>query len=159
MSRYPFDRLLDAMRVTTRDACSLLRISGTAAGRYQRNGLTAAEADLFAVRAGFDPYLLWPELLDDAIADITRTCAAPDCGTSFVLVPRGWKRKYCSAQCRERTWKRERYATDPEFRERIKARRLAYYAECRDYERARQNAYDRRRSSTRRPPKSETVAS
>jgi len=79
-----------------------------------------------AAALGLLDHEVWPELLEDAIAEVQRACAT--CGAVFILTRSD--RRFCSAGCRSRApetmakqrersrvYARERYASDPEYRE------------------------------------------
>lgn len=83
-------------------------------------------ADALAVKAGTHAFVLWPELAEQAVADVERVCEATGCDVTFLPVRR--TRRFCSDRCRarmarprERAAQRERYRTDPEFRARKQA--------------------------------------
>lgn len=114
MTRYPLSRLLALMGGNLSEKYRTLRISGSTVQDYRRNGVSARVADSLAVRAGFDPYVVWPELLDDAIAAEERECAAPDCTVRFVPGPKAGKKRFCSRTCYMRVSERLRYRANPE---------------------------------------------
>lgn len=134
-------------------------------GRVQswtRRGLTRDHAEDAAARLGEHPYVLWPEMRDDDIADAEaalRTCAAEDCTVRFV--PTSHRQHYHQPKCRDRQkarrWRRSdkgreaqrRRRQRPEVAELNRQRRRAYYAENAEYERARQRRYDARRRQQR----------
>lgn len=74
-ARFPFDRLVAAMGVSPNRACVELGISGTTAQEYRALGVTECVADRLAVRAGFHPYEIWPELVDHTLAKHERQLA------------------------------------------------------------------------------------
>lgn len=140
--RYPFAPL-EALLGDV-DLARVLGVSGRTIGIYKHRGLSDEQADKAAVRAGFVAYEVWPELLDDLIDGHERACGNRLCDERFV--PLRSNHVYCSPRCRTNTQarrvKRRRYARDPEFAERLRAKRRESYAECQEYERARQSRYD-----------------
>jgi predicted sulfurtransferase len=64
-----------------------------------REGLSEAKADRWAVRLGRLAYEVWPEMVDEAIAELEQECAAPDCTERFVAPPKAWNKRYCSSRC------------------------------------------------------------
>lgn len=93
MTRYPFSALLDAVRggrpwhrdsgcpfccqssgssgcVKVRDVYELLRLSGQQRAVYFARGLDEVQADRCAVRAGFHPWEVWPEMVEHRLAEM-----------------------------------------------------------------------------------------
>lgn len=132
MIRYPLDPLIALMGVGRTEANRVLRISGKTEQEYRTLGVSALVADRLAVRAGFDAYVVWPELLADVIASVERECAAPDCTERFIPGWKAGKKRYCSDTCKKRMFARRRYWTNPESK------------------RARQRAYDRMVAAAKR---------
>lgn len=82
---------------------ALLGTNRTQVARWRRDGIPADRGDQLAEGLGFIGYEVWPSLLTQAIDDLTATCAASDCTTTFVRGPRGGKhRKWCSDVCSSR---------------------------------------------------------
>ncbi len=133
MRRYPFASLLEAVPWSEFELSRRIGLTGTSLRRAREHGFSESAADRYACRAGFVPWHIWPEWLDDIIADESIPCE--ECGTSFVPSRKG--HGFCTRNCRARKRKRERYASDPEFAERTKAYQQAYYEECGDYVRSR----------------------
>lgn len=141
---YPLEPLAEAMGCTLSEVGRRLGVSGTTWKQYRDQGVSELVADRLATRAGLHPAVVWPEWMDDQIDEVGRECW---CGTRFV--PKRSHQRHCSPTCRDRArnaqkaqYRRSRYQTDPEWAEAQRARRRAYYAECGDYERARQRRYD-----------------
>jgi hypothetical protein len=109
-----------------RERCPM---NGTDYRRVIDVGLSADQADRWAVRCGLHPAEVWPEIVDEA----KRPCA--ECSTPFF--PHDKRHRFCTPLCSTRQWQRNRYHTDPDFRARRIASAARYYAECGDYVRAR----------------------
>lgn len=77
--------------------------------RWRRYGVSALQADRLAQRIHLDPYQLWPEMLDAAIAEVERQCAAEACTNTFTLKARAPHQRFCSSNCRAREGERARY--------------------------------------------------
>lgn len=122
--RYPLGPLEALIRVHLgeRLACvsdgDVARVLGTSRRylfRWRELGLVRDTAERIAEAAGFLPYEVWPELLQDTIADVERVCAADDCDNRFIpSYPRGMKKRYCCRNCNLRVSTRERYRANPE---------------------------------------------
>jgi hypothetical protein len=78
-------------------------------------------AELLALRAGFHPFEIWPELAEDRLEEVKVACES--CEAMFVPVRKG--HRFCTERCRhrahQRRWFREKYHSDPAFREAKKA--------------------------------------
>lgn len=142
--RYPLAALAAVVGIVPRSSrlARLLRISGTSLARFNVDGLTAVQAERYAVRAGCHPFEVWPEMADHEFEATSKPC--DHCGDPFVpMRPTG---RFCSPRCNRRWWsyenRKRKMARDPEYRERLYACRRAYYQECGEYERARQHRYD-----------------
>ena len=106
-------------------------------------------------------------------AQKTRTCARTECGTPFQpalnKLGRPTRQVYCTPQCayavrlvRKRERERERYRTDPAFRERLRSQSREWFREryrtdpvfrARTRERVRMRAWERKqRAAGREPP-------
>lgn len=127
-ARYSFAALADAMRLTEPEAARVLGLSGSTAQGYRRDGLSEKVADRLAVRAGFHAWSVWPEMVDAVIADAGVPCE--ECGELFTPTRKG--HRFCQPACanrrRERVKKRERYRTDPAYRQRQLEYQRAYRA-------------------------------
>lgn len=134
MTRYPLDPLLD--RGWSMKKLNDLAPCGGGEYRTRRErGVTADVADRMAVAAGFHPYELWPEMLDDHIsAYVDRSCA--ECGSDFT--PTAPHQRFCHRRCRDRQGERIRYQRSAAARSRARERRRLYYAENAEYEKARE---------------------
>lgn len=136
--RYAITPLVEAMRLEPGASVSrALGISGSKLTDYAVLGMDERTAERLAVRAGFPAVSVWPEMLDQAIADIERECEAPDCSETFVPKFRGAHRRFCCDNCRERTRMRRTYQEDAEARERKKAAQRRYDGEVREAARRR----------------------
>ena len=147
--RYPLEPLAAAMHLTIPAACRALRISGSTEQQYRRDGVTDKVADRLAIRAGFHPYEIWPDMADHQLADVSKPCADEKCDELYV--PSTASQRFCSPTCRKRDagrrYVRRRYRTDPEFAERRRRESRQWRAEggeaWRRSERRRQKArYD-----------------
>jgi hypothetical protein len=144
VKRYPFAPLEAAVTVAdglrldrTGHPVTSSRIVADALGRtiqqvyrWRKIGVTADQADELAMRAGFHPFEVWPEIADDQIAAVSRSC--PVCSTPFV--PNG-RRRFCSDRCRWNRYAR-RVRSTPEGAAHNRAVRLRYYRENTAYESA-----------------------
>lgn len=154
--RYPYDAL-DRL-LTPRLACTTEQPDGGVHGRpgsssalqaellgvwpeqirrWRQSGLTRTMAERLAEAAGYVPYEVWPELLDETIAAMERECAAEDCTSRFIPPAKAPNKRFCSTTCKARTLRRRRYQTDLVFRDRTKASWRRYYSETRDWQVAR----------------------
>lgn len=134
MKRYDFASL---ERLIPGGVSRTLNIGGSAMKTYRRDGMALNTAEKLAERAGFLVYEVWPEALDELIAEVEVECAAPDCPAVFVRKNRGAHRRYCSDNCRDRTNARIRYQRNEAEREARKAKSRQYYAETIEYQRKR----------------------
>ena len=135
MRRYSITPLVEALRLEPgQSVARALNVGGTALTTMTICGLEERTAERLAVRAGLSPYDLWPEMLDQAIAEVERECAADDCTVTFLPPAKVPGKRYCSATCRRRVQRRAQYRQDPEFRERVKEQMRRYYRETRDYQ-------------------------
>lgn len=136
--RFPFEPLVEKMEQNKHLVCELLQISGGTYDSLMRNGLDEVQAERYAVRGGMHPFEVWPETRDVSIeaaleGDVCagRGCSEPLPATATV------RRRFCSKLCADRDtkrrWARERYQSDPEFRERRKRASAERYAAERDY--------------------------
>jgi len=160
--RYPFAPI-DAHRGDTPLSVMAERIGvpHPTVEAWRRRGLEAHNADACATALGLHAYMLWPEMLAVDVLEVTRECEHPDCYEHFILT-RSDKR-FCSAGCRSRApetmakqrersrvYARERYASDPEYRE---AKRRAVRERSESVKRAaaaRQRDYYRRTAEKQR---------
>lgn len=130
------------------EARQMLGLSGSTWARHKTQGLDVDRAEQLAHRAGRHPAEVWPTWYDDQLAEHQIPC--PECGQMFVPnTARG--QKYCHTRCKQlatqRRIYRERYRSDPAFREAENARRRAYHAANRRAENIKQRARDRRKAS------------
>lgn len=143
--RYPLQALVSASGLSEAALGRKIGLTGTPLIKARELGLVEARADRAAVLCGLTPWLVWPEWLEDAEVE----CAERSCTNRFVPSRKG--HRFCSKRCCNREVQRERfrllYATDPAFAERERQRRLQGYAECADYERARQRRYRQRKKA------------
>jgi hypothetical protein len=132
VKRYPLAALLEATGLTEYQLTSRLRakgisFDGTTLKRAREKGLVETAADRYACAVGFVPWLVWPQMRDDIIADCSVPCE--ECGDPFVPKMKG--HRFCAQRCASRNWKRRRYQADPEFRARENARTNEYHAAAR----------------------------
>lgn len=66
--RYPIEPLARAMRVPVEQVATALGISGTTWRIIREHGARDHTADRMAIRAGFHPFLIWPDMLDNRLA-------------------------------------------------------------------------------------------
>ena len=118
--RYQIQPLISAMGLSQDAAMRKLRISGNQYQQYRDLGMRRAVADRQAVKAGFHPYEVWPEMADHDIADIERVCAADGCDERFLPPQFGGNKKhparFCSERCRKREKMRRYRQRNPETR-------------------------------------------
>jgi hypothetical protein len=141
------DKVLDPLNDVR--LAALLDVDRTQVRRWRTYGVSAVQADTLANRIGVDPYQLWPEILDAAIAEVERTCAADGCDETFVPPAKVPGKKFCSRRCKGRENRRIRYQTDPEFRAQVLADVARHYAETSDYQKRRRRI-ERARARERR---------
>jgi hypothetical protein len=129
------------MRLSLNSACIAVGMSGSTQQDARCHGVTSRVAERLAIEAGLHPYNVWPDMADHDLIDTQIPCV--ECETPFTPTRKG--HVYCTTKCRNRRHSRERmrrlYQTDPDHRARRLAGRRALYAECADYEKARQRRY------------------
>lgn len=134
--RFPFAPLAAAMGATEPQAARELGLSGSTEQQYRRDGVTERVADRLAVKAGLHPWMVWPEMAEQAMADAQRSCE--ECGAGYW--PRQRNQRFCSQPCsalwHKREHSRRRYRTDPVFAERKREMARAYYWDYLDYSRS-----------------------
>lgn len=82
--RYPLADLAEAMCESYNQACERLGIGGAERKRITANGgLSLDAAERFAIKAGFHPWNVWPDMVDHLMQDegAVRTCT--ECGVDF----------------------------------------------------------------------------
>lgn len=131
--RYPLEPLMEAGGFKSMSALRVVFPMGGPEYRRVKAGLSFDQADRWACRIGYLPWAIWPDWLDDLIEAEQVEC--PGCEVRFVPARKG--HTFCTRNCRIATRKRERYRSDPEFAEKLKARSRADYEECRSYVQAR----------------------
>lgn len=145
MTRYPLRPLLSASGLSYDDARRRVGASGSDWARAMREGLSEAKADRWAVRLGRLAYEVWPEMVDDAIADLELQ-EADVVRRQREQNRRSWHRRWARMTPEQREAKRE-YGR--QYRQRAKraisVSRRRYYEEHREEELARQRDYDARR--------------
>lgn len=144
-NRYPLQALADHYPgQSIRAVCAQLKVSGSTYDAYMCHGVLAKTADMLAARAGLPAYSIWPEMIDELIAESELTC--DECGQRFLRPSlHGRTPKYCSAACRNKPARRAymaRRRQDPEFVAQERAYRRNYYLETRGYALRWQKAYD-----------------
>jgi hypothetical protein len=135
--RYPVEPLL-ALSGLSLSALLGRRTNGTEYRRIRDEGLTELWADRCAVAAGFVPWQVWPEWLDDSIARCEVECADEGCPTRFLPSRAG--HRFCSSACSNRRRQRLLYRADPEFRAARRAANAAYQQDSRRSVLAKQRA-------------------
>lgn len=149
MKRYPLAALVEASGMSENALGEAVGLTGSNLGNARRFGLIEEAADRCACRLGLVPWLVWSDWLDDA----GKLCA--ECGERFY--PKRSDAKFCTPRCgnrqRQRAYWVQRYASDPEFAEKERARRRRYYIECHAYELA-----SSRRRQALRPSKPNSEA-
>jgi hypothetical protein len=136
--RYSLHPLADAVGVELPGLARILNVSGSTWQKYRDEGVTEKVADRAAVKCGFHPFMIWPEMADHNFDDFAKKCAADDCHETFVP---HWKtpfQKWCSERCKRRIKNRERYQNDAEFRAKRAEQRRAYYEATKESTRRRQ---------------------
>lgn len=133
MKRYPFAPLAAAMGESVSAAGRILGLSGSTRNEYRDRGVTERVADRLAVKAGLNPYEVWPEMVDDLIADAEVECARTDCTVRFV--PTHHRARFCCRNCKDVDGLRRRRQR-PEVAAAARRSAAAYYAEHGDYVRA-----------------------
>jgi hypothetical protein len=151
--RYPLRPLAAAAGLRLEQLPGRLNLSGSTWIEYRDRGVSERVADRLATKLELHAYMVWPEMLDDAIGDASFECAGPECVDRFV--PRRSDQRYCSIRCQRRAHTirraaanraamRARYWANPEA-QRQRSRR--YFEENHDYVLKRQRAYDRRKAA------------
>lgn len=143
--RYPLDPVADLFpTLSLRAICAQLKISGSTYEAYVCHGVLPRTADRIAARLAVPTYYLWPEMIDDLLAESAIECV--ECGERFLRQSHhGRTPKYCSARCRQRVSRRAyrlRKSQDPDWVARQRERRRAAYREARDYYVRWQKTYD-----------------
>ena len=133
--RYPLSALVELSGLSENALAHKVGLSGSTLKKAREDGLLEPAADRYAVRAGFHPYEVWPEMLDHALEDTSIECAG-GCGTP--IQPTRADHRFCSRRCKERVGQRRRYHTDELTRRRRIESAAAYYAEAGDYVRTRE---------------------
>jgi hypothetical protein len=130
--RYPIEPLLKATGLSMTAVLGgkgARRVNGEQWRAIRDHGLTLRMADELACTHDLLPREVWPSWDDDQLADVSKPCA--HCGELFVPTRKG--HKFCTQRCgwnhRDQPRRRQRYATDPEYRERRLAKRRRQYAE------------------------------
>jgi hypothetical protein len=100
--RYPLQPLADALGLTldTPGLARRLNLSGTTWKEYRDLGVSERVADRLACKAGLHPFMVWPEMADEAVEAVHVDCEGDWCSTRF-LPAKPWQR-FCSTYCRER---------------------------------------------------------
>jgi hypothetical protein len=140
VKRYPIEPLCVAMCMTPNTAMIRLGVSGSTQQKYREEGVNDKTAELLALRAGFHPFEIWPELAEDRLAAMHVKCE--DCGAEFLPTRKG--HRFCSNRCNQRKWQRDyqrRRRQTPGFNEAEAARQKALRASM--SERAQRRELDR----------------
>lgn len=180
--RYPLQPLLDAAAISMSELRDQFPMSGHTYRNARDVGLTEQQADRYACGVGLVAANVWPEMIDHGIEDVSKRCE--ECDLSFV--PTRSSQRYCTQKCgnrrRARERARNRYQTDPVWREarktevrvyreenaravriqqaswrdqnreRHRAKQRAYYLANRERILARMAEYDRARRAASNPP-------
>lgn len=79
----------------------LLGVDKVQIGRWRKSGMMGVvHAVRSAEAAGFIPYEVWPEMLDEQIAELERRCARSDCTRMFIDIRGlGSPQRFCSERC------------------------------------------------------------
>lgn len=135
MTRYPLEPLI---RLTGWSMNEIRRVSpcnGSELAVRQDRGVTELVADRLAIEAGYHPFEVWPEMVEAGID--YKNC--DECGDTFDPVRSD--QRFCGRTCRrrdaDRRYKRKLRAT-PEGAEAHRTARRRFYAECAEYEKARE---------------------
>lgn len=130
--RYPIAPLVAALGLDAGASVSrALNISGSRLTTYAVCGIDERAAERLAVRAGLVPYEVWPEMLDQAIAELELVCAAQGCDETFIQLHGGPRRRFCTRRCKSREHMRSK---GPQHSRNAKRR---YRAEIAELERKR----------------------
>lgn len=135
--RYLFAPLAAAMGLSEAAAARALNISGSTEQQYRRDGMSERVADRRAVQAGLEPYLVWPEMLNTAIADVER--AEQERLDRQRAASARRKRKQYARRRQEILERNRRYRA--EARNAIAAQRRRRYAQQAELERERSRRY------------------
>lgn len=134
MRRYPLAPLVEASGLGEHDLARRVGLSGSTLKKARLEGLVESAADRYAIRAGFHPYTIWPEMLDHVLEDVGgRQCAADGCDNPVEPPARAPHKLYCSRKCAKRERMR-RYRATPAGAAANRRHRNAYYEENRGYE-------------------------
>jgi hypothetical protein len=120
--RYPFAPLAAAMGMTPAEAARSQGISGSTWKQYRDEGMSRDVADRRAVRAGFHPWTVWPEM------------AEHDMAAADALEEELRERRRAQLTAATRRY-RQRH---PHVRAYNRERRRAYYEQASEYEKARE---------------------
>ena len=152
--RYPIEPLAAAMGESPASLGRLLGLSGSSWKDARDNGLSEKRADRYAVRAGFHPYEIWPEMAERHITEAAAEEARREAARQERR--RAAARRYASKRRKDPEYRAAaaEYLRDYRSSDRAKAAaaayRRAYYRENRDRELARQREYDRTVRAARR---------
>lgn len=113
--RYEFDKLAEAAEMTPQALAAHLGISGSTWKKYRTEGMSEVVADRRAAQCGFVAWQVWPEMLEQAMADEKER-----------------RRQQRNAQNRRAYWKNP---------EKHRARSRRYREEARAYSLARQRRW------------------
>lgn len=113
--RYPLAPLAVVMGESVGNLAKLLGIGGPEYQRYKTDGMLRETAERKALKAGFHPYEVWPEMADHDLYDSQKECAAEDCDVRFVPAFRqSTRQRFCSTACKARDWQRRNYERNAE---------------------------------------------
>lgn len=134
---YPIEPLLEATGMTMSQLAQALGIGGPEYRRYRQDGMSRDVAERKALKAGFHPYEVWPEMVEDDLP----MCDAEDCDQRYVPRP---NQRFCSTRCARRVKQRRYRASHPEQQEKDRERARRYHAETPQYQRLRKAQWRQR---------------
>lgn len=145
--RYPLDDLIRAMRVSLSQATQQLGVGGPEYRKYRTHGMTRDVAERKALKVGFHPYEVWPEMVEqDYESHLARkrryqrawyANASPEVKERALAAARRYKQESRKALS---LYSRRYYEQN---RDRIAARQREHYLANRERILARQREYDR----------------
>lgn len=163
MSRWPYEPLsLWCEHSSIEEMSRRVGFANRTVSRWKQAGLTTSAAESAAEALGANPAWIWPDWYQEAVEAEYKPCDT--CDEPFIPVRRD--QRFCTKACRWRWYSdyrditsakarfRERYHTDPEFRERRRQERKEYYWQVQRPARIRASS---RRDDAGNPPKEEVA--
>lgn len=135
MRRYPLEPFLSLTGWTLSQVQDVVACNGSEWRKRKAEGVTELTADRIACAAGLHPHAIWPEMLDHALADVSKACE--ECGAMFVPPPKVPYKRFCERTCQARNAARRRYHADPDNRAKMQARARQYHHAYRSRARSR----------------------